>query len=63
MAISKPISPATPCNDEGFVVLVVPFGAAWSRRIVVPHEVAAWLRDELAAALDSLRPAKKIREG
>ena len=30
----------TDIDDQGFVVLIVPFGAARSRRIIVPHEVA-----------------------
>ena len=42
--------------DQGFVVLIVPFGAARSRRIIVPHEVAVWLRDELCAAIGKPEP-------
>jgi hypothetical protein len=45
-----------PVDDQGFVVLIVPFGAARSRRIIVPHEVAVWLRDELCAAIGKPRP-------
>ena len=38
-------------------MLIVPFGAARSRRIIVPHEVAVWLRDELCAAIGKPEPA------
>jgi hypothetical protein len=42
--------------DQGCVVLIVPFGAARSRRLIVPHEVAVWLRDELCAAVGAPAP-------
>ena len=50
-----------PVDDRGFVVLIVPFGAARSRRIIVPHEVAVWLRDELCAAIGKPEPAPHKR--
>jgi hypothetical protein len=57
MAIPK----HTPSVDQGCVVLIVPFGAARSRRLIVPHEVAVWLRDELCAAVGAPATAQPQR--
>jgi hypothetical protein len=55
--IAKPPEPA--CNDEGCIALIVPFGAARSRRIVIPHETAEWLLSELGKALAEIAAERK----
>jgi hypothetical protein len=50
-----------PSTDEGCIVLITPWGNGRSRRLIIPHDVAAWLRDELAAALSELKAAAKAR--
>ena len=47
--------------DQGFIALLVPYGATRSRRLVVPHDVAEWLFNELGTALAELKAEAKAR--
>jgi hypothetical protein len=49
MATSEASNPRP--SDQGCIVLLIPLDATRARRLIIPHEVACWLRDELAAAL------------
>jgi hypothetical protein len=66
MATTESINPRP--SDQGCCVLIVPHGATRSRRIIVPHEVAQWLHDELGKALsemeaDHRRAARRASKG
>jgi hypothetical protein len=57
MATHEP-TPA-PSDDQGCIALVVPNGAARARKVIIPSEVAAWLRDELAKVLAEIAAERR----